>query len=123
MKTKFSKYILCMFLMLFSLPSCKDLKAKREMLQGNWQCVSLEGSGDFDGFLSKVSLSFAKNQYVYKSVNYEENGRFAIENDIIWFIKSDGYEKQIGLDFLSNDSLRIRMNADDKERVMVFKKK
>lgn len=97
-------------------------------LSGTWQAVAYYEAGQaVNTPLQAVRLSFDNNgNYNFKSIGfYEEAGQYRVAGKFLFLRDTtvpNPVERAIKVQYLSNDSLKIGMEADGKRRVVFFGK-
>lgn len=97
-------------------------------LAGNWQAVELTQEGDsLSVDLKEVAFNFNPNgRYEFEStLNYKEAGTFRLEGPYLFSkdtTRSMPKEKAVEIIQLAGDTLILRMEEAQKERIVVLKR-
>jgi hypothetical protein len=91
-------------------------------LLGDWKPLLLtQGQDSLDVDLSKTSLTFSDNaQYIYRKTAFEMvSGQYAIDYPILYlFPNTQTDTSRLQILNLENDTLTLRMNHQNNERIM-----
>lgn len=100
----------------------------KDQIQGAWQAIGIEEEGQpLDVDISTVRLVFGpQDAYQYNgNLNYKESGSFTIHQQYLYTtdtIHPGAKKKVVEIVSISNDTLRLNMKEDGKERSLVLKK-
>ncbi|MEL6141006.1 MAG: hypothetical protein AAFU67_05260 [Bacteroidota bacterium] len=115
----------CFTLGLVLLGSCSN---EQELLFGNWQATAITEEGDSMRLnVEEVGFTFHPNGiYQYRStLRYREAGRYRYENSYLFArdtTQPNSAERIVAIEYLTVDSLIMRMRQDSLERIMILKK-
>ena len=101
---------------------------KKELIIGDWNAVSFvqeDSTYQFD--LSRVKLSFDEHgNYCYQSnLKHNECGQYKIHKEYLILsdtLNTNSATKNLIFEFLSEDSLNIKMNQDSLDQKLLFTK-
>ncbi len=120
------RYISYLLFLIMSVFSCQ--KQPNIDLTGTWKAIELTQEGDsLEIDLGEVSFKFMENgRYQFNStLKYKEAGTYHIDGPFLFSTDTTQnilHEKAVEIIQLSGDTLILRMEELDKERVMVLKK-
>lgn len=131
MKKIFSYYseilpVTAVLLLLLITASCTS-SLDEHLLHGTWKAVSMEENGKPATIdLSQTGFTFnAQKGYEYRSnINYKEkgtyflDGKFLVSHDTL----NNGIKKSVWIEFLSADSLLLKMNSSGTAQYLGLKK-
>lgn len=116
------------FLLLLLLSSSCINRAKREMLAGQWQALSIQEEGrPLKVDLKDIRFSFdSKKHYSFHStLNYREAGFYAIRRQYLLTedtLNPKSLEKAVEIVRLTPDTLELKMMDGGKERNLLMVK-
>lgn len=111
-----------LFFLLLALSACKQYE--EDQLSGTWRgSAILEADQPLDIEPSNIRLILAPDgSYRYEStLNYQEAGTYFMDQQYLYTmdtINQASTEKAVEIILLNQDSLHLRMNENDKERLL-----
>ena len=102
---------------------------RKEKLAGTWQAVAYYEAGQsIQTPLEEVQLSFSPaGDYSFKSIGYyEEKGAYRVTGRFLFLTDTtvhEPLERALKIQYLSDDTLKIGMEADGNKRAVFFCKK
>lgn len=120
------RYISGLLFLVLSMLACQDHSSTD--ITGVWKAIELAQEGDsLEINLEEVSFEFTKNgRYKFNStLKYKEAGTYHIDGPFLFSTDTTQtieQEKAVEILQLSGDTLILRMEELNKERVMVLKK-